>query len=63
MYHRLFGKPFRIAQIAESSGHYRYDYHAPLRVPEKTDIDIRVNNVSGNDSRVTANFDIVLIRD
>ena len=63
MYHRLFGKPFRIAHIAESSGHYRYDYHAPLRVPEKTDIDIRVNNVSGNDSRVTANFDIVLIRD
>ena len=63
MYHRLFGKPFRIAHIAESSGHYRYDYHAPLRVPEKTDIDIGVDNVSGNDSRVTANFDIVLIRD
>ncbi len=63
MYHRLFGKPFRIAHIAESSSHYRYDYHAPLRIPEKTDIDIRVDNVSGNDSRVTANFDIVLIRD
>lgn len=63
MYHRLFGKPFRIAHIAESSGHYRYDYHAPLRIPEKTDIDIRVDNVSGNDSRVTANFDILLIRD
>lgn len=63
MFQRLFGKPFRISHIAEASGHYRYDYHAPLRVPEKTDIDIRVDNVSGNDSRVTANFDIVLIRD
>lgn len=63
MYHRLFGKPFRIAHIAESTGHYRYDYHAPLRIPEKTDIDIRIDDVSGNDSRVTANFDIVLIRD
>jgi hypothetical protein len=63
MYHRLFGKPFRIAHVAETSGHYRYDFHAPLRVPEKTDIDIRIDNVSGNDSRVTANFDIVLIRD
>ena len=63
MYHRLFGNPFRIAHIAESSGHYRYDYHAPLRIPEKTDIDIRVDNVSGNDSRMTANFDILLIRD
>lgn len=63
MYHRLFGKPFRIAHIAETSGHYRYDFHAPLRVPEKTDIDIRIDNVSGNDSRVTANFDLVLIKD
>ena len=63
MYHRLFGKPFRIAHVAETSGHYRYDFHAPLRVPEKTDIDIRIDNVSGNDSRVTANFDLVLIKD
>jgi len=63
MYHRLFGKPFRIAHVAETAGHYRYDFHAPLRVPEKTDIDIRIDNVSGNDSRVTANFDIVLIKD
>ena len=63
MYHRLFGKPFRIAHLAETSGHYRYDFHAPLRIPEKTDIDIRIDRVSGNDSRVTANFDLVLIRD
>lgn len=63
MYHRLFGKPFRIAHIAESDGHYRYDFTAPLTVPEKTDIDIRINEVSGNDARVTANFDLVLIKD
>ena len=63
MYHRLTGKPFRIAHIAETEGHYRYDFTAPLTVPEKTDIDIRINEVSGNDARVTANFDIVLIRD
>lgn len=63
MYHRLFGKPFRIAHVAESDGHYRYDFTAPLTVPEKTDIDIRINEVSGNDARVTANFDLVLIRD
>jgi len=63
MYHRNFNKPFRVTHIAEASGHYRYDFHAPLRVAEKTDIDIRINEVSGNDTRVTANFDIVLIRD
>lgn len=63
MYHRLTGKPFRIAHIAESEGHYRYDFRTPLKLPEKTDVDIRVNEVSGNDARVTANFDIVLIKD
>jgi len=62
MYQRLFGKPFRIAHIAESDGHYRYDFVAPLAIPEKTDIDIRVDQVSGNDARVTANFDLVIIK-
>jgi hypothetical protein len=63
MYIRQFGKPFRIGHVAEASGHYRYDFFAPLPIPEKSDIDIRIDNVSGNDSRVTANFDIVLIKD
>jgi len=63
MYHRNFNKPFRVAHIAEATGHYRYDFHAPLRVTEKTDIDIRIDQVSGNDTRVTANFDLVLIKD
>ena len=63
MYHRLAGKPFRIAHVAETTGHYRYDFNAPLRIPEKTDIDIQVTEVSSNNTRVTANFDIVLIRD
>ncbi len=63
MYHRNFNKPFRVAHIAEATGHYRYDFFAPLRVTEKTDIDIRIDQVSGNDTRVTANFDLVLIRD
>ena len=63
MYHRNFNKPFRVAHIAGATGHYRYDFHAPLRVTEKTDIDIRIDRVSGNDTRVTANFDLVLIKD
>ena len=63
MYHRLTGKPFRIAHVAETDGRYRYDFFAPLTLPEKTDVDIRIDQVSGNDARVTANFDIVLIKD
>ena len=26
MYHRLTGKPFRIAHVAETDGRYRYDF-------------------------------------
>lgn len=63
MYQRLEGSPFRIAHIAEADGHYRYDFTAPLEIPEKTDIDMRVNEVSGNDARVTCNFDLVVIKD
>jgi len=63
MYHRLTGKPFRIAHVAESTGHYRYDFRVPLKLPEKTDIDIRIDQVSSNDARVTANFDIILLKD
>ena len=63
MYHRLAGKPFRIAHVAETTGHYRYDFNAPLRIPEKTDIDIRVTEVSSNNTRVTASFDLLLIKD
>jgi len=57
------GLPFRISHMAETSGHYRYDFTAPLRLLEKTDVDVQVDNVSANDSSVTANFDIILIRD
>lgn len=60
MFVRQFGKPFRIAHMAETSGHYRYDFIAPLAIPEKSDIDIQVDNVSANDSSVTANFDLIV---
>lgn len=60
MYVRQFGKAFRIGHIAEATGHYRYDFMAPLPIPEKSDIDIRIDQVSGNDTRVTANFDLIL---
>jgi len=63
LYTRKFGGlPFRITHMAEASGHYRYDFNAPLKFDEKTDIDVQVDNVSSNDSSVTANFDLILIR-
>lgn len=61
-YLRQYGKPFRIAHIAEANEHYRYDFYAPMAITERTDIDVQVDNVSANDSSVTANFDLILIR-
>jgi len=60
---RLDGKPFRIAHMAEARGTYRYDFPIPMRMPEKTDLDVRVDDVSLSNSRCTANFDLVLVRD
>jgi len=60
---RLNGKPFRIAHMAETRGTYRYDFPIPMRMPEKTDLDVRVDDVSLSNSRCTANFDLLLVRD
>jgi len=59
---REFGSPFRIAHMAETRGTYRYDFNAPMAIPEKSDIDVRVTDVSLSNSRATANFDLCIIR-
>lgn len=59
---REFGSPFRIAHMAETRGVYRYDFPAPLPIPEKSDLDVRIDDVSLSNSRCTANFDLVLMR-
>ena len=52
---------FRIAHLAEVRGFYRYDFPIPLRITEKSDLDIRVDQVNFSNSRATANFDLILI--
>ena len=59
---RAFGKPFRIAHMAETRGLYRYDFNAPLKITEKSDLDVRIDDVSLSNSRATANFDLVLLK-
>jgi hypothetical protein len=56
------GKPFRIAHMAEVRGEYRYDFTAPMRIEQKSDIDVRVDDVNLSNSRATSNFDIVLVK-
>lgn len=59
---RPHGSPFRIAHMAETRGTYRYDFVAPMAITEKSDLDVRITDVSLNNSRVTANFDLCLIK-
>ena len=62
-YARSQDESFRIAHIAELfENSYRYDFPAPLRIAEKTDLDVRVKEVESNNTRVTANFDLLLVR-
>jgi hypothetical protein len=60
---RPFGQSFRISHMAEVYERtYRYDFLIPLPIPEKTDLDVRADNVETNNTRVTCNFDILLER-
>ena len=62
-YARLPGESFKVAHMAEVyENAYRYDFLAPLRVSEKTDLDVRVETVENSGTRVTANFDLLLVR-
>ena len=55
---------FRVAHSVEltgSGGPYVYSFHTPLRLPPKTDIDIR-GSMRSNNARATAAFDLILIK-
>jgi len=53
---------FRIAHTFEvASAEYFYAFHVPFAVPEKSDIDVRAS-VRSNNARVTAAFDMILIK-
>lgn len=64
MFVRYFGQAsFRIGHSAEVAGTgmpYNYKFGIPIRIPQKSDIDVRAE-VRSNNSRVTAAFDILLL--
>lgn len=63
VYQRPFGRSFKVAHMAELfQNSYRYDFPIPLPFYEKCDLDIRLAEVETNNTRCTANFDIVLIK-
>jgi hypothetical protein len=60
---RPFGQGFRIAHIGEVfEGTYRYDFPVPVAMPEKTDLDVQAALVETNNTRVTTNFSMILVK-
>ena len=66
IYFRYEGQPnFRIGhsfEVSGTGGEYVYEFSVPIRLPEKTDIDVRTS-VRTNNARVTAAFDLILVKD
>jgi len=61
---RYFGDNFKIAHIAEAfQNTYRYDFNVPVMLPAKSDLDVLVYQVVTNGTRVTANYDLILVDD
>jgi len=56
---------FRIGhsfEVAGKGGPYSHKFAVPIRLPEKSDIDVRAT-VRSNNARVTAAFDMILVQD
>jgi len=66
MFIRFFNQSaFRIAhsfEVAGVGGMYEYDFAFPVKIPEKSDIDIRITTRTNN-GRYTAAFDLLLIEE
>jgi hypothetical protein len=61
-YYRTPGERFLIGHTFEvASSPYRYRFTVPFALPQKTDIDVRVT-VRSNNARVTAAYDLYLIK-
>lgn len=49
-------------EVCGDGGQYMYNFAVPIRLPEKTDIDVRAT-VRSNNARVTSAFDVILVDD
>lgn len=59
---RPFEDSFRIVHIAEAfEATYRYDYTVPVKLTEKTDLDVRAALVETNSTRISINFSMILV--
>lgn len=65
MFVRFFGQStFRVGhsfEVSGAGGEYQYEFTIPLKIPEKSDIDVRAS-VRSNNARVSAAFDMILVK-
>lgn len=60
---RPFGQSFRITHIGEAFEQtYRYDFPVPVAMPEKTDLDVQAAFAETNNTRVSTNFSMILVK-
>jgi len=66
MFVRYFGgDAFRTGhsfEVSGDGGQYFYPFAVPIRIPAKSDIDVRAS-VRSNNARLTAAFDMILVKD
>jgi len=59
---RPFGESFRVVHIGEAyQNTYRYDFVVPVKLTEKTDVDIQATLVETNNTPVSTNFSMILV--
>lgn len=57
------GEDFLVKHLAEvHESAYQYLFNCPMKIEEKTDIEVRAAEVENNNTRVSANFDLLLIK-
>jgi hypothetical protein len=53
----------QVVHIVElSNGSYRHEFPFPSAIPEKTDLEVYVTNTAQNNTRVSCNFDMLLVQ-
>jgi len=64
VYKRELNEPFKILHLTELfESTYHFDFSIPLKLPEKTDIDVRAAEVGTNNTRITNTFDMLLVKE
>ena len=64
MHQRKINESFKILHLTELYQRtYSFKFEVPLKLEEKTDIDLRASEVETNNTRVTGTFDLLLVKE